>query len=60
MDDKGQVSAEFILLFGAIIVGVLLAIHMYNSYMDDLTEQIASKEVMEFNNKLHALESYFK
>lgn len=60
MDNNGQVSAEFILLFGAIIVVVLLAIHMYNSYMDDLTKEIASKEVMEFNNKLNALESYFK
>jgi uncharacterized protein (UPF0333 family) len=60
MDNNGQVSAEFILLFGAIIVVVLLAIHMYNTYMDDLTKEIASKEVMEFNNKLNALESYFK
>lgn len=60
MDNNGQVSAEFILLFGAIIVVVLLAIHMYNNYMDDLTKEIASKEVMEFNNKLNALESYFK
>ena len=29
MDDSGQTSAEFILLFGGIMVVVLLAIYMY-------------------------------
>ena len=52
MDNRGQTSAEFILLFGGIMVVVLLAIHMYNSYMNDLSGQISSKEVKEFNNCL--------
>ena len=60
MDDKGQASAEFILLFGGIMVVVLLAIHMYNSYMKDLSGEIASKEVREFNRELNALGKYFK
>lgn len=60
MDDKGQASAEFILLFGGIMVVVLLAIHMYNSYMKDLSGEIASKEVREFNSELNALGKYFK
>ena len=60
MDDKGQASAEFILLFGGIMVVVLLAIHMYNSYMKDLSGEIASKEVREFNGGLNALGKYFK
>lgn len=60
MDNKAQASAEFILLFGGIIVVVLLAIHMYNNYMDDLSNQIQSKEVKEFNNQLNALKTYFK
>ena len=60
MDNKAQASAEFILLFGGIIVVVLLAIHMYNNYMDDLSSQIQSKEVKEFNNQLNALKTYFK
>ena len=33
MDDNGQTSAEFILLFGGIMVVVLLVIYMYNKYM---------------------------
>lgn len=60
MDDSGQTSAEFMLLFGGIIVVVLLVIYMYNSYMDDLSGEIASKEVNEFNNQLMHLKSYFK
>lgn len=60
MDNKGQASAEFILLFGGIIVVVLLVVHMYNSYMSDLSGEIASKEVNEFNSELNSLGKYFK
>lgn len=60
MDNSGQTSAEFILLFGGIMVVVLLVIHMYNSYMDELGGEISSKEVNEFNNELIKLSSYFK
>ena len=60
MDDNGQASAELILLFGGIMVVVLLAIYMYNSYMNDLTSEISSKEVNEFNSQLKTLERYFK
>ena len=59
MDQSGQTAAEFILLFGGIIVVVLLAIYMYNSYMGDLTEDVNSKEVKEFNNGLMNIEKYF-
>ena len=60
MDNNGQASAELILLFGGIFVVVLLAIHMYNRYMNDLSSEIASKEVAEFNNELINLGKYFK
>ena len=60
MDDKGQTAAEFILLFGGIMVVVLLVIYMYNNYISDLSEEIASKEVKEFNNQLNNLGYYFK
>lgn len=60
MDENGQASAEFILLFGGIMVVVLLAIYMYNSYMNDLGSEISSKEVNEFNNQLKTLGKYFK
>lgn len=60
MDNSGQTSAEFILLFGGIIVVVLLAIYMYNSYMSDLSGEISSREVQEFNNQLINIGRYFK
>lgn len=60
MDNKGQASAEFILLFGGIMVVVLLAIHMYNTYMKDLSGEIASREVNQFNSELNSLGKYFK
>jgi uncharacterized protein (UPF0333 family) len=60
MDNRGQASAEFILLFGGIMVVVLLAIHMYNTYMKDLSGEIASREVNQFNSELNSLGKYFK
>lgn len=60
MDESGQTSAEFILLFGGIMVVVLLVIYMYKNYMSDLSGQIDSKEVKEFNNELRNIERYFK
>jgi len=60
MDNKGQASAELILLFGGIFVVVLLAIHLYKNYMNDLSGEISSKEVNEFNHELTNLGRYFK
>ncbi len=60
MDDKGQASAELILIFGGIFVVVLLAIHMYKNYMSDLSGEITSKEVNEFHNELNDLGKFFR
>ena len=60
MDSKGQASAELILIFGGIIVVVLLAIYMYNNYSHDLSGEISSKEVNEFNKCLNNIGNYFK
>ncbi|MDO5810994.1 class III signal peptide-containing protein [uncultured Methanobrevibacter sp.] len=60
MDNKGQASSEFILLFGGIVVVVILAIYLYNNYMSDLSGEISSREVSEFNNELKALGKLFK
>lgn len=60
MDNKGQASAEFILLFGGIMVVVLLAVYMYNNYISDLGDEISSKEVRQFNSQLNSLGKYFK
>ncbi len=60
MDNSGQTSAEFILLFGGIMVVVLLIMYMYNNYVGGLGDEISSKEFREFNNKLNDLGRYFK
>ena len=60
MDNRAQASAEYILLFGGIIVVVLLAIYMYNNYISDLSGEIASKEVKQFNSELNTLGKYFQ
>ena len=60
MDNKGQASAEFILLFGGIMVVVLFVIYMYNNYISDLSGEVQSKEVKEFNEELKILGKYFK
>ena len=60
MDNSGQTSAEFILLFGGIMVVVLLIMYMYNNYVGGLGDEISSKEFSEFNNKLNDLGRYFK
>ncbi len=60
MDNRAQASVEYILLFGGIMVVVLLAIYMYNNYINDLSGEIASKEVKEFNGELNTLGKYFK
>ena len=60
MDNKGQTSAEFILLFGGIMVVVLLVIYMYNNYINDLNREISSEEVRQFNSELNELGKYFK
>ncbi|MBQ6345247.1 MAG: class III signal peptide-containing protein [Methanobrevibacter sp.] len=60
VDNRAQASVEYILLFGGIMVVVLLAMYMYNNYVSDLSGEIASKEVKEFNGELNALGKYFK
>lgn len=57
--DSGQASAEFILLFGGIIVVVLLAIFMYRNYINDLGGEIKSSEVNELTNKLGEISEFF-
>lgn len=60
MDSRAQASAEFILLFGGIMVVVLLAVFMYKNYLKDLSGEIESKEVSEFNSQINSLANYFK
>lgn len=59
MDNNAQVSAELILLFGGIMVVVLLAIYMYKTYITDLSGEIQSKEVNQFETKLNEISDIF-
>lgn len=59
MDNNAQASAEFILLFGGIMVVVLLAVYMYKRYVSDLSGEIQSREVAEFKNKLGEISDLF-
>jgi len=59
IDDNGQASAEFILLFGGIMVVVLLAIYLYRDYVSDLSGELKSNEVSQLNNKLNDISDLF-
>lgn len=59
LDNKGQTSAEFILLIGGIIVVVLLTLMFYRNYIAGLSGEIKCEEVSNFNNKLDSLSKYF-
>ncbi len=59
LDNKGQTSAEFILLIGGIIVVVLLTLMFYRNYITGLSGAIKGEEVSNFNNKLDSLSKYF-
>ena len=45
VDNKGQTSAEFILLVGGIIVVVLLTLMFYRNYITGLSGEIKGEEV---------------
>jgi uncharacterized protein (UPF0333 family) len=55
VDNKGQTSAEFILLVGGIIVVVLLTLMFYRNYITGLSGEIKGEEVSNFNGKLDSL-----
>ena len=57
--DSGQASAEFILLFGGIIVVVLLSIFMYRNYINELGGEIKSDEVNQLNSNLEEISEFF-
>lgn len=59
VDEKGQASAEFILLIGGIIVVVLLTLVFYKNYIHGLSGEIRGEEVSNFNDKLDSLSKYF-
>ena len=58
-DEKGQASAEMILLIGGMIVIVLVAIYFYKDYLLGIGEEMNSTEVAKANNAIKNISSKF-
>lgn len=59
LDDKGQSSAEMILLIGGMIVIVLIAIYFYKDYLLGIGEEINSTELAKINHSIENISSKF-
>ena len=58
-DEKGQGSAEMILLIGGMIVIVLIAIYFYKDYLLGIGEEMNSTEIAKVNNAIENISSKF-
>jgi uncharacterized protein (UPF0333 family) len=58
-EDKGQGSAELILLFGGIIVIAIIAAIYYRNYLVGLGSEINNTEVQNITNSLEGLKNKF-
>lgn len=59
-DEKGQGSAELILIIGGIIVIILVVVSMYKSYLSDLGTEIGSNEMNSLNSSFSDIASRFE
>ena len=59
-DEKGQGSAELILIVGGIIVIILVVVSMYKSYLSDLGTEIGSNEMKTLNSSFSDIASRFE
>ena len=58
-DEKGQASAEMILLIGGMIVIVLIAIYFYKDYLWGIGQEMNSTEITKANNAIENISSNF-
>jgi len=58
-DNKGQGSAELILIFGGIIVIAVVAALYYKNYLSGLGSEINNTDVNNVTNALQGLKSKF-
>jgi len=58
-EDKGQGSAELILIFGGIIVIAIVAAVYYRNYLAGLGEEINRTDVQNVTNSLNNLKEKF-
>lgn len=59
LEDNCQSSAELILLIGGILIIVLLLLNFYRNYLNDVSENIDSKEINDFNNSIEDIKFRF-
>jgi len=59
LDEKGQASAEMILLIGGMIVIVLLAIYFYKEYLLGIGEEINTTEIAKVNQSIENISLKF-
>ncbi|MEN4018695.1 MAG: class III signal peptide-containing protein [Methanobacterium sp.] len=58
-EDKGQGSAELILIFGGIIVIAIAAAIYYRNYLEGLGDEINKTDVQNVTNSLNDLKKKF-
>ncbi|MDO5826042.1 MAG: class III signal peptide-containing protein [Methanosphaera sp.] len=58
-DNKAQVSAELLLLIAGLMVIVLIAINIYQQYLNDFAGEINDTELKELIDRIDALNDYF-
>jgi uncharacterized protein (UPF0333 family) len=59
-DETAQTSAEFVLLFGGIIVIVLIAMIVYRNYVHDMGDELTNgSEVQDIDNSLQEINQSF-
>jgi uncharacterized protein (UPF0333 family) len=58
-EDKGQGSAELILIFGGIIVIAIIAAIFYSNYLSGLGNEINKTDMQNVTNSLEGLKNKF-
>lgn len=59
-EEKGQSSAEYIILFGGVIMIVVVAAGWYSSYLHDLGNATNNTSVKDINDALKNLTAKFQ
>jgi uncharacterized protein (UPF0333 family) len=59
-EENAQGSAEFILIFGGIIVIAIIAALVYKNYLNGMGDEINKTDVQDINDALHDLTTKFQ
>ncbi|HHT19100.1 MAG: class III signal peptide-containing protein [Euryarchaeota archaeon] len=60
-DEAAQTAAEFVLIFGGILVIVIIALIVYQKYINDMGDELVNgSEVQTVQNELQKINSTFK